>query len=94
MTTMTRIAATIAGAVLATIAGPAATAAAPTAHARPLEPCPTDEATGHACVWDAQHMGNGTGHSFLVPPGTPQHPDGRIIRLTHREAHRLIIWKD
>lgn len=66
--------------------------AAPAPHARPLPPCANDEATGTACVWDGRHMGNGSGSSFLALPGTPRNPDGRVIRITHREAHALLRW--
>jgi hypothetical protein len=42
------------------------------------------------CVFDARHMGDGTGRSFVVyrlKPGN-DHPVGRYI--THRKAHALL----
>lgn len=35
------------------------------------------------CVWDAEHMGNGEGLSFI------KRSDGTIRFITHRRAHRL-----
>ena len=41
------------------------------------------------CVWDAKHMGNGQGKSFLaIHPTDGADPD--IIRIKHRKAHRLM----
>lgn len=53
-----------------------------TAHAVPHKPCKHEDSTG--CVWDARHMGNGAGKSFIA------RRDGTITYVTHRRAHRLI----
>lgn len=50
--------------------------------------CQGEEAFNAPCVWDARHMGNGLGHSFkALPTDDREHP--RIIRISHRKAHRL-----
>jgi len=36
------------------------------------------------CVWDAKHMGNGTGRSYYATP------KGKVIYLPHHIAHYLI----
>lgn len=36
------------------------------------------------CVWDAKHMGNGGGKSFIATR------DGKVIYISHRLAHRLL----
>ena len=46
-------------------------------------PCQHEDSTG--CVWDARHMGNGSGRSFLATR------DGRVIYLPHRAAHALTL---
>lgn len=43
--------------------------------------CKNDEPVGGPCVWDAKHMGNGTGQSFKV------RSNGTVVNLTHRQAH-------
>ena len=41
----------------------------------PLSPCPSEDYDGPtACVWDAQHQGNGMGRSFVW--------DGQTIHYT------------
>ena len=79
------LAGTLAAAILA---GPAAGAAmAPTPHPRPLGPCANDEAiAGHPCVWDARHMGDGHGQSFV------RLESGRTVHVSHRDAHTLLRW--
>jgi hypothetical protein len=44
-------------------------------------PCKYEDSVG--CVWDAHHMGNGEGKSFVVTPR------GRVIYVSHRLAHGL-----
>lgn len=80
----------ITAAALLALATPAAAAVMPiTPHPRPLRPCPTEDAGGmRACVWDARHMGNGQGRSYLYLGVGP----GRVIFLSHRKAHSLLEW--
>ena len=52
----------------------------------PWPHCPTDEGIPrhHRCVWDARHMGNGLGRSFIATHR------GRVITyVPHRFAHEL-----
>ena len=58
---------------------------------RNLKPCANEGSRG-PCVWDAIHMGNGEGQSFIVLPPTSQQPDGRVVNVSHREAHELLNW--
>ena len=53
-------------------------------------PCKYEDGSGQGgrCVWDARHMGNGSGHSLLIINGGDD--DARYIRITHRRAHRLM----
>lgn len=55
------------------------------AHAdtRDWRPCYEGDEVG-ACVWDARHMGNGAGRSYLIQR------DGDKMWITHRRAHRLL----
>lgn len=62
-------------ATLATLAAPAPVDATP--------PCVTEDSTGR-CVWDARHLGNGTGRSFVV------RASGRVVYVTHARAHLLL----
>lgn len=50
------------------------------------KPCPTEDATTR-CVWDARHMGNGKGDSFVVT-----RRDGHAVRtvVSHSKAHYLL----
>lgn len=59
--------------------------------AKPLGPCVQEDSPG-PCVWDARHMGNGIGKSFLALPPSKGHNGGRVIYLSHTEAHRLLAW--
>lgn len=52
------------------------------ANAAPTRPCEYEDSV--ACVWDARHMGNGIGRSFIVSR------TGHVKYVTHRRAHRLI----
>lgn len=56
---------------------------AATAAHLPHRPCPTEDS--RSCVWDAVHMGNGSGHSFWVAKG------GKVHYVSHLRAHTL-IW--
>ena len=87
---MSRIAALFAAAVVA-MSLPVAAYAAISAAPKPLQPCASEDSSG-PCVWDAAHMGNGEGQSFIRLPQTANHPDGRVIYLSHREAHDLLNW--
>lgn len=60
-----------------------ATLAAPLPTAPP-KACPTDEAVGPVCVWDARHQGNGAGTSFVHYRGQDRH-----FAVSHRTAHQL-----
>lgn len=46
--------------------------------------CATDEAEGVSCVWDARHLGNGTGSSFRIDA------DANVYEISHLRAHRLL----
>lgn len=46
-----------------------------------IRPCRYEDSRN--CVWDARHMGNGAGQSFIDI-------DGQTYRISHRLAHRLI----
>lgn len=56
---------------------------------RHVDACATDEGPdgqgSRPCVWDARHMGNGLGRSFIV------RRDGRLQYLGHSRAHAL-VW--
>lgn len=45
-------------------------------------PCKFEDST--FCVWDARHMGNGEGKSFMTTK------KGKVIFISHRLAHRLL----
>jgi hypothetical protein len=45
-------------------------------------PCEYEDSNG--CVWDAVHMGNGGGRSYVAKP------DGRVIYVSHARAHFLL----
>lgn len=47
----------------------------------PKTPCAYEGAND--CVWDAVHMGNGMGHSYIALA------NGRVIYISHARAHRL-----
>jgi hypothetical protein len=47
-------------------------------------PCRFDEAAGPRCVWDARHMGNGGGRSFI------NSGDETVKYIRHARAHRLM----
>lgn len=45
-------------------------------------PCAYEDSV--SCVWDARHMGNGVGRSYVAKP------DGRVIYVSHARAHFLL----
>jgi len=45
-------------------------------------PCGYEDSVN--CVWDAKHMGNGTGMSYFAGK------DGKVYRLPHHIAHALL----
>lgn len=63
---------------LALLVGIASTASA----APPHRPCQYEDS--NFCVWDAKHMGNGSGRSYIVG----RH--GKVHFVKHARAHRLI----
>jgi hypothetical protein len=53
------------------------------------KPCGYEDGSGQArCVWDARHMGNGSGHSVKIINGGED--DARYIKITHRRARVLL----
>ena len=56
------------------------------AHVRQYPRCAQEDSA--LCVWDARHMGNGVGTSFVSGP--PRNPAPRTYAVPHRIAHRLI----
>lgn len=97
------VAATVTAAVL-TVA-PSADAMPPGPGMVPVAPVTADPGTRPACrwddgsgtgrrpcVWDARHLGNGLGDSFLAIPVYPFRGADPVIRyLSHRRAHRLLF---
>jgi hypothetical protein len=70
----------------AVLTGPAASV-----QHRAIRPCPSDEGETRVkpCVWDARHMGNDLGSSFIV------RRDGHVQHTTHVFAHRAIkAWRN
>lgn len=65
--------------------------AAGTPSGKSLKPCNQEDGPA-PCVWDAVHMGNGSGQSYILLPPTNSNPDGRQVNLTHLEAHNLLNW--
>lgn len=55
--------------------------------------CSFDDGSGtgrRPCVWDARHMGNGLGDSFVAIPVYPFRGTDPVIRyVSHHRAHRL-----
>lgn len=47
----------------------------------PHEPCKFEDSRN--CVWDAKHMGNQHGRSFIDR-------NGKITFVSHKRAHRLL----
>lgn len=48
----------------------------------PTQPCAAEG--DNFCIWDAKHMGNGQGHSYMA------FKDGTWIRITHHWAHKRL----
>jgi hypothetical protein len=61
----------------------ASTLLATPASARDWKPCANEDTPG-PCVWDARHMGNGSGKSFI------RRKSGKVVYVTHRRAHRML----
>jgi hypothetical protein len=53
------------------------------ASGRNWKPCEQEDGPGR-CVWDAAHMGNGTGDSFIM-----RH-NGTIRYVSHARAHKML----
>jgi hypothetical protein len=54
-----------------------------------LPACKYDDGSGSrsvACVWDARHMGNGEGKSFVA---IKINKERLIVRVSHKVAHAL-----
>jgi hypothetical protein len=73
-------------ALLATlVTGPSATAH----ENHRIEPCEYEDGSSQrVCVWDARHMGNGEGSSYIIWHGGTDNQ--RVVRITHRRAHHLM----
>lgn len=60
---------------------------------RPVPACRYDDGSlprgAWRCVWDARHMGNGFGDSFVAYRSAGADP--RIWYVSHRRAHRLMV---
>ena len=55
--------------------------------------CEAEDGSGQArCVWDAQHMGDGNGHSVLIKHGGTDR--AKYIKISHGRAHRLLTTND
>lgn len=69
--------------LLATLAVATMMVASP-AEARPMpRPCKYEDSNN--CFWDARHMGNGSGRSFLV------NREGKVTYISHRRAHWMLV---
>lgn len=81
----TRLAAIVAAIVAATaVAGIVAAPAHASDYGMHWQACQEGtDVPGIRCVWDARHMGNGIGHSYLI------RRDGSLHYITHRKAHAL-----
>lgn len=53
------------------------------ADAAGIVPCEYEDS--RSCVWDARHMGNRSGRSFIAGP------NGGVKYITHARAHRLLF---
>lgn len=83
-----RLRAIVAGSAVAVILGCLGSAATmPTARAatpdKPMAACQYEDSPG-PCVWDARHMGNGEGSSFV------RRPAGHVKYVSHKRAHKLL----
>lgn len=72
---------------------PASGATVASSTVRPVPACRYDDGSLPAgawrCVWDARHMGNGYGDSFVA--FRQESGDPRIWYVSHRRAHRLMV---
>lgn len=51
--------------------------------------CIYEDGSGQAiCVWDAKHMGNGNGKSFIAK--NPRFGKETFRYISHKKAHRLL----
>lgn len=76
--------------MLATLALVLATATGPLQSAPPCKY--EDGSSQRVCVWDARHMGNGHGLSFVARHGGTDRATYRSI--THKRAHSMIAnWR-
>lgn len=51
--------------------------------------CKYEDGSGQRrCLWDARHMGNGSGRSFKIFNGGKD--NARIVYISHRRAHHLM----
>lgn len=76
----------IATALTVTVAALALPTAPANAARAGLAPCEYEDS--NHCVWDARHMGNGHGRSFVVS----RH--GVVRYVSHARAHRLLAdWR-
>lgn len=71
------------GAVLGAVALVAFPIATADASGRYWSPCENEDGPGR-CVWDAEHMGNGEGRSYIV-----RH-NGTIRYVSHDRAHKML----
>lgn len=71
----------VAALAVATLATPASATDSGT-DAGTRVPCASEDSAG-PCVWDARHMGNGEGRSFMVQGS------GRVVYVSHARAHEL-----
>ena len=46
---------------------------------------PCEDEGDNGCVWDAVHMGNGIGRSYIATK------KGKVIYIPHSAAHQLLI---
>lgn len=63
----------------------ASMAVASPAEAGPHMPRPCKYEDSNNCFWDARHMGNGRGKSFIVNRA------GEVTYISHRRAHRMLV---
>lgn len=77
------------GVLVMVLASTAVAVLAPTAPSLPA--CVVEDGSGQAiCVWDGQHMENGTGRSYVVVRRGSHLQDEAFVYITHQQAHRLL----
>lgn len=78
------------GVLVMVLASTAVAVLAPTAPPS-LPACVVEDGSGQAiCVWDGQHMENGTGRSYVVVRRGSHLQDEAFVYITHQQAHRLL----